>query len=447
MAAPTGSRLDNTLKTLDCRAAAAQILAAVCGEGQSLERQLARLEPSVRERDRALLRELCYGSLRRHPLLSALLTPLLRKPFKERDLDIEQLLIIGAYQILFTRIPEHAAISSVVEACRALRKEWATGLVNGVLRNLQRSQADLLNKLPEPAKQAHPHWLWQRLRKAWPEQVEAVFAANNDYPPMCLRVNQQRTTRAAYLEQLGASAIEAQPCAIAEQGVRLNTPADVATLPGFGDGAVSVQDEAAQLAAPLLQLEAGQRVLDACCAPGGKTGHILEQQPALSELWALDNAPERLKRVADNLRRLGLSAHLLTGDATQPQPWWDGKTFDRILLDAPCSGTGVIRRHPDIKLLRTPDDIVQLAALQRQLLDALWPLLAPGGLLLYATCSILPEENTQVLEKFLAETPDARELPIAADWGLAQTVGRQLLPGIGACDGFYYARLSKNVIG
>jgi len=427
---------------LDCRAAAAQVLAAVCAQGQSLERQLARLEPAVRERDRALLRELCYGSLRRHPQLSALVRPLLRKPFKERDRDIEQLLIVGAYQILFTRIPAHAALNSAVEACRALRKEWATGLVNGVLRNLQRSGAAALDDLPPAAAQAHPEWLWQRLRAAWPEQADAVFAANNEHPPMCLRVNRRRATRESYLDALSAAGIEADPCTLADSGIRLRTPRDISALPDFDAGSASVQDEAAQLAAPLLQAEPGQRVLDACCAPGGKTGHLLEQQPDL-DLWALDSVPERLDRVAANLNRLQLHARLIAGDATRPATWWDGKHFDRILLDAPCSGTGVIRRHPDIKLLRTAADIVQLAALQLQLLQALWPLLAPGGVLLYATCSILPEENTQVLERFLALTPDAREFPIAADWGLAQPVGRQLLPGANACDGFYYARLRK----
>jgi len=428
---------------LDCRAACAQILAAVCNQGQSLERQLARVEPNVRERDRSLLRELCYGSLRRHPQLSALVTPLLRKPFKEKDGDIEQLLVIGAYQILFTRIPPHAAISSVVEACRALRKEWATGLVNGVLRNVQRDSAALLAKLPAAAADAHPEWLWQRIRRAWPEQAAAVFAANNEHPPMCLRVNRLQGTRANYLAQLGAAGIEADACDFAGDGVRLRAPCDILSLPGFADGAASVQDEAAQLAAPLLQLEPGLRVLDACCAPGGKTGHLLESQPDIAELWALDSVEERLRRVADNLRRLRLQARLVAGDATQPQPWWDGQRFDRILVDAPCSGTGVIRRHPDIKQLRSEADIAKLAELQWRLLQALWPLLNPSGILLYATCSILPDENTQLLEKFLADKPDAGELPIDADWGLAQPVGRQLLPGSGGCDGFYYARLVK----
>ncbi len=428
---------------LECRAAAAQIIAAVCTEGQSLERQLARLEPSVRERDRALLRELCYGSLRWHPQLAALIKPQLQKPLKKADADIEQLLIVGAYQLLHTRIPAHAAIDTAVEASRALKKKWAAGLINAVLRKLQREQQTLLEQLPEAAGRAHPRWLWQRFQAAWPQQIESIAAANNHYPPMCLRVNSLQSTRDNYLQMLEASTIVATACALSADGIRLHEPVDVSRLPQFADGAVSVQDEAAQLAAVLLDAQPQQRVLDACCAPGGKTCHILERQPQLRELVALDIDATRLQRVESNLRRLQLQARTLAGDAATPQMWWDNELFERILLDAPCSGTGVIRRHPDIKLLRTESDIVQLAELQFQLLTALWPLLANGGVLLYATCSILPEENTRVLERFLAATDDARELLIEAEWGVAQPVGRQLLPSLDGCDGFYYARLQN----
>jgi 16S rRNA (cytosine967-C5)-methyltransferase len=311
------------------------------------------------------------------------------------------------------------------------------------LRNLQRSAPALLDKHAPAAANAHPDWLWQRLQHDWPQQADAIASANNAHPPMCLRINQTRTSVADYLAQLEAHGIGVETCTWAEGGIRLKTPLDVAALPGFADGLVSVQDEAAQLAAPLLAVEAGQRVLDACCAPGGKTGHILESQPQLAELWALDSSADRLRRVADNLARLQVSARLLTGDARSPDAWWDGQLFDRILLDAPCSGTGVIRRHPDIKLLRTAADITQLAALQHQLLDALWPLLAVGGVLVYATCSVLPEENTEVLADFLQTTPTAIEWPIEAGWGAPQPVGRQLLPTVDGCDGFFYARLRK----
>jgi 16S rRNA (cytosine967-C5)-methyltransferase len=297
--------------------------------------------------------------------------------------------------------------------------------------------------LPEAAGRAHPNWLWQRFRAAWPQQIESIAAANNHYPPMCLRVNTLQTTRDNYLQTLETNSVAATACTLSDDGIRLIEPVDVGQLPQFADGAVSVQDEAAQLAAVLLDAQSQQRVLDACCAPGGKTCHILERQPQLRELVALDIDATRLHRVESNLQRLQLQARTLAGDAATPQSWWDNEPFERILLDAPCSGTGVIRRHPDIKLLRTESDIVQLAELQFQLLTALWPLLANGGVLLYATCSILPEENTHVLERFLAATDDARELAIEAEWGVAQPVGRQLLPSLDGCDGFYYARLQK----
>jgi 16S rRNA (cytosine967-C5)-methyltransferase len=427
----------------DCRALAANAVAAVAGRGQSLGGQLALAERSVKPRDRALLRELCYGTLRWHPQLAALIKPLLAKPFKAKDSDVLALLLVGAYQLLHTRIPDHAALAATVEAARAMGKGWATGLINGVLRNLQRQASALLEKLDPAAAAAHPEWLWQRLHRDWPAQAASIATANNGHPPMCLRVNAGHTDIATYLAQLAEQGIAATRCIAASGGIRLNTPCDVESLPGFGDGVVSVQDEAAQLAAPLLAVEPGQRVLDACCAPGGKTGHILESQPQLGELWALDSSADRLRRVEENLRRLGGAARLIAGDARATADWWDGVPFDRILLDAPCSGSGVIRRHPDIKLLRTAADISQLAALQRQLLDALWPLLAIGGVLVYATCSVLPEENSDVIAAFIGATPTAEAWSIDADWGLPQAVGRQLLPAIDGSDGFFYARLRK----
>lgn len=427
---------------LDCRAAAAQVLAAVTGAGDSLERALARVEPAVRERDRALLRELCYGSLRWQVQLAALIKPLLQKPLKARDSDIEQLLVVGAYQLLHTRIPPHAAINSAVEASRPLQKKWAAGLINAVLRTVQRESAERLAQLAPAQRDAHPPWLWERLRAAWPQQADQIFAANNDYPPLCLRVNKQRCERDAYLQGLIEKGIAATACELSAAGIRLEQACGVEALPGFGAGQVSVQDEAAQLAAELLDVQPHQRVLDACCAPGGKTAHILETAPS-AQLWALDVSSERLRRVSENLARLQLQATVIAGDALAPQAWWDGVPFDRILLDAPCSGTGVIRRHPDIKLLRTPADIAQLAALQGRLLATLWPLLAPGGVLLYATCSVMPAENTGVVENFCAAHAEAELVPLAATWGIAQPAGRQLLPTKQGCDGFYYALLRK----
>lgn len=426
---------------LDCRAAAAQILAAVAA-GETLDRVIARIEPAVRERDRALLRELCYGSLRWHVQLSALIEPLLQKPLKARDIDIEQLLIVGAYQLLHTRIPAHAAINSAVEASRHLQKKWAAGLINAVMRKLQRESDERIAQLKPAQRDAHPQWFWETICTAWPHHAEQIFAANNAHPPMCLRVNSLRKSRDGYQQILSEQGIAATACDWSTSGTRLEHPCAVDALPGFSDGDVSVQDEAAQLAAFLLDVQPQQRVLDACCAPGGKTAHILETQPA-AQMWALDVSSERLQRVTANLSRLNLRANVIAGDALTPASWWDNTAFDRILLDAPCSGTGVIRRHPDIKLLRTPTDIEQFAALQMQLLKTLWPLLAARGYLLYATCSVMPKENTEVIEQFCATHTDAEHIPITAEWGIAQPRGRQLLPAINGCDGFYYALLRK----
>lgn len=432
------------MSELDCRAAAAHILAAVVA-GETLDRVIARVEPSVRERDRALLRELCYGSLRWHVQLAALIKPLLQKPLKARDSDIEQLLVVGAYQLLHTRIPAHAAINSVVEASRHLQKNWAAGLINAVMRKIQRESEERLAQLAPSQRTAHPQWFWETIRKAWPHSAEPIFAANNAHPPMCLRVNSLRSGRDEYLQLLSAQGINASACEVSVSGLTLEQPCAVDALPGFNDGVVSVQDEAAQLAAFLLDVQSNQRVLDACCAPGGKTAHILETQPS-AQMWALDVSSERLQRVTANLARLNLSAKIIAGDALTPTLWWDGVAFDRILLDAPCSGTGVIRRHPDIKLLRTPTDIDQFAAVQTQLLETLWPLLAPRGYLLYATCSVMPKENTEVVEQFCATHAEAEHITIEAEWGVAQPAGRQLLPAVNGSDGFYYALLRKRDI-
>lgn len=432
------------MSELDCRAAAAHILAAVVA-GETLDRVVARVEPSVRERDRALLRELCYGSLRWYVQLAALIKPLLQKPLKARDSDIEQLLVVGAYQLLHTRIPAHAAINSVVEASRHLQKNWAAGLINAVMRKIQRESEERLAQLTPSQRTAHPQWFWETIRKAWPHSAEPIFAANNAHPPMCLRVNSLRSGRDEYLQLLSAQGINASACEVSVSGLTLEQPCAVDALPGFNDGVVSVQDEAAQLAAFLLDVQSNQRVLDACCAPGGKTAHILETQPS-AQMWALDVSSERLQRVTANLARLNLSAKIIAGDALTPTLWWDGVAFDRILLDAPCSGTGVIRRHPDIKLLRTPTDIDQFAALQTHLLETLWPLLAPRGYLLYATCSVMPKENTEVVERFCATHAEAEHITIEAEWGVAQPAGRQLLPAVNGSDGFYYALLRKRDI-
>lgn len=425
----------------DSRAQAALALLAVRG-GRSLDQALLAADRGVSERDRGLLRELCYGSLRWYPELEALVNGRLQRPLKARDAVLRELLIVGAYQLLHLAMPPHAALSSTVDACRELQRPWARGLVNAVLRSLQREGLELRTALPEHARAAHPEWLYHVLRQAWPEESAELLAANNQRPPMCLRVNRRQGSRADYLEALRTGGQQAEPCLLAADGIRLREPCPVEALPGFDSGRVSVQDEASQLAAPLLTLQPGMRVLDACCAPGGKTGHLLECEPGL-RLLAIDRVERRLQRVRENLARLDLYAELRAADIAAPETWWDGEPFAAILLDAPCSGTGVIRRHPDIKLLRRGRDIPALAARQGQMLDALWPCLAQGGELLYTTCSVLPEENEVVVAAFLARTADAEQLPITGDWGVSRPAGRQLLTAPGGPDGFYFAHLRR----
>ena len=421
--------------------ALAAVLAGRASLGSSLPEQLAKVEP----RDRALAQDLAFGTARWQPRLSLLAEKLLQKPFKAGDRDLEALLLIGLYQLFHTRIPAHAAIGETVGCVDKLKKSSAKGLLNAVLRRAQREYDSLLPALEHDpaARLAHPRWLQKALKARWPQQWEAIASANNLHPPLILRVNRRQSSRDAYLADLAAAGIEAVPCTFSADGIRLLEPQDVTALPGFAAGRLSVQDEAAQLAAELLELAPGQRVLDACAAPGGKTCHLLEREPGLAEVVALDADAGRLERVQQNLTRLGLTARTLAADGRAVADWWDGTPFQRILLDAPCSATGVIRRHPDIKLTRQASDIPPLVQLQGELLDALWPTLEVGGILVYATCSVLPEENSDNLAAFLARTPGARELDIPAPWGLAQPHGRQLLPQPDGHDGFYYAKLIK----
>jgi 16S rRNA (cytosine967-C5)-methyltransferase len=427
------------------RLAAARALAAVLAGKASLASSLPSQLERVSDRDKGLVQELAFGTARWQPRLSALALALLSKPFRKADQDIEALLLIGLYQLLYTRIPAHAAIAETVGCATALKKPWAKGLLNAVLRRAQREAETLLPTLEKDpvVLTAHPRWLQKSLKAFWPDDWLAICEANNSHPPFTLRVNQRVSSRAEYLAQLIDCDIAGQPTPFSQDGITLTTPCDVTALPGFSEGAVSVQDEAAQLAAELLILEPEQRVLDACCAPGGKTCHILERQPQLREVVAIDLEPQRLERVKENLTRLKLNATLIAGDARATEQWWDGQHFQRILLDAPCSATGVIRRHPDIKLTRQDDDIAALAQLQGELLDALWPTLAENGILLYATCSTLPTENTEVIAAFLQRTSNAQELRFSATFGKEQPHGQQLLAQVGGHDGFYYARLIK----
>jgi 16S rRNA (cytosine967-C5)-methyltransferase len=412
-------------------------------EGHSLSTLLPHSFQSLAPERRALAQELCYGTLRWSPRLQALLDLLLDKPLKAKESDIHSLLLLGLYQLAYMEIPAHAAVSETVAVTALLNKGWAKGLVNAVLRRFQRERQALEAKIGHDpvAVSAHPAWLLSLLQQAWPQEWQAIVDANNQRPPMALRVNRSRTSRADYLQALQAEGLAAEPSVHAPDALLLERPVNVDQLPGFACGEVSVQDSAAQLAALLVAPQPGMRVLDACAAPGGKTGHLLEICSDI-ELIALDIEKKRLARVEENLLRLGLKARLIAADASSTV-WWDGKPFDRILLDAPCSASGVIRRHPDIKLLRQSEDIPQLVALQAAILEALWPMLRPGGMLVYATCSVLPQENAGQLANFLANHDDAKERPIEAGWGQIAEVGRQILPDQDRMDGFYYACIEK----
>ena len=431
------------------RALAANTLVQVIDRGQSLSQCLpVAIQQLVDSQEAGLLQELCYGSLRWYLRLQAIAERLLQRPFKQRDRDIHCLILVGLYQLLYMDKPAHAVVNETVAACDQLDKSWARGVVNAVLRNSQRRHSELEKMLAkkDSTATAHPDWLFKALQSDWPDDSPAIVEANNQRPPMTLRVNRQKNSANEYLqllEEQGLSASDLPGCADA---IALSEAVRVENLPGFSTGYVSVQDAAAQFTAHLLDAQAGDRVLDACAAPGGKTCHILERQANVQELIALDIAADRLERIKENLTRLQLQASLVAADAADTESWWDGRLFQRILLDAPCSATGVIRRHPDIRVLRRASDIEPLVQLQQQLLRALWSILAPGGVLLYATCSVLLRENVQQLQTFMNNQTDCTLLPIDLPVGRAMAVGWQILPGEGGMDGFYYALLQKAVV-
>ncbi|MCI0516949.1 MAG: 16S rRNA (cytosine(967)-C(5))-methyltransferase RsmB [Woeseiaceae bacterium] len=429
------------------RATAATVVERVVRDGRTLDSALS--EVQVAESEMPLLRMLCYGTIRYHWRLRAQLAALLDRPLKTRDRVIESLLAIGLFQLTDTRVPDHAAVSMTVEAARVLRRPAYAGLINAVLRNFRRKSPVIASN--EEAELNHPQWLIDTIRSDWPDDWRAIVNANNERAPMWLRVNARQTTAEDYvgLMQLAENMPEARMLPGFEQALCLEHPVDVERLPGFLDGRVSVQDAAAQIAAPWLLAEGGRRILDACAAPGGKTGHLLELAAGDAAVTALDADEERLQPLKDNLRRLRLNATVVCADASNPEDWWDGEAFDRILVDAPCSATGVIRRHPDIRLLRRASDIAGLARQQGALLNALWPLLAPGGRLLYVTCSVLQEENDSVVQEFLGLHPDAVENTVLPNYNIRdlmrrKALGFQVLPGSAGLDGFYYACLDKD---
>lgn len=432
------------MRVLSVRARAALLLSMLTKQNGSLSTLLGR-NSETSPQDQALLQEICFGTCRWYFQLDALLSQLLVKPMKSKDSDIRCLLLIGLYQLHYLRVPDYAVVNESVAACKEFGKDWAKGLINAVLRGFIRDSAALFETIENDiaAQTAHPMWLVGKLRKAWPDAYLDILAANNERPPMTLRVNARTNTRQEYLTALDANGITARAGLLADSCIYLEKPTAVDNLPDFHEGSVSVQDEASQLIPSLLELEPGLRVLDACAAPGGKTCHMLESERSLSSVLALDLDDRRLDRLRENLGRLKLDAEIIAADAGELSSWWNGEPFDRILLDAPCSATGIIRRHPDIKILRQPDDVKKLVELQLDLLKRLWETLKPGGLLLYSTCSVLPEENSKIVQQFVQQFADAKHEEIHAQWGVECAYGRQLHPSVDGNDGFYFARLRK----
>ena len=420
------------------RAICAQAIFNVLEDGQSLSTALTLSSHKIAEKDRALVQEICFGVMRVLPELNFYIHTLMSKVLTGKNRVLHYLLLVGIYQILYTRIPEHAAVGETVNAVNDLKKSALKGLVNGVLREFLRQQASLQQKFIQDNKQQtsqtlHPSWLLNRLKQAYPQQWQNIINANNQKPPMWLRVNLNHYSVSEYQQLLAEQQIESEAFADLPCAIRLLSPVNVTKLPYFAEGAVTVQDLSAQYAAYLLAPKNGEQILDMCAAPGGKTTHILEIAPK-ANLLAVDVDASRAKRIEENLARLKQVAEVKVGDGLTPEKWCSGRQFDRILLDSPCSATGVIRRHPDIKWLRRDSDIAQLTELQHAILTNIWSYLKTDGTLVYATCSILPDENKLQIERFLKENSNA------------QLVGdmKQFLPTAQGGDGFFYAVLKKS---
>ena len=431
---------------MQSRAVASQILSKVFEDHQSLSTLIPiELDVMTDQQERAFAQALCYGVLRHYDSLNFILGMLLDKKFKKKDGDIRALILIGLYQLDHMRTPDHAAVSATVESCKELKKQWAKNLINAILRRYQREHEKFSNLVADnaSARYEHPDWLLNKFKDEYPECWQSIIRENNLPPPMSLRVNSHVTNREHYLKKLEAAGIEGQASSLNGNGIVLTHPVSVDILPDFSEGHISVQDLAAQLAIPLLDPKPGERILDACSAPGGKLAHLLENMPTLDEAVAIEIEPHRFKKLVSTLDRIRLKATLIQNDARAPNNWWDNKPFDRMLIDAPCSASGVIRRHPDIKYLRTPENIQNATVLQAEILNALWPLLKKGGKLLYITCSIFKAENDDQIAAFINKHHDVKAIPIQASWGKATRYGRQILPGENAMDGFYYAQLYK----
>ena len=432
------------------RSLAAHAVARVLREGVTLDAALKDALAAVDPKLQPSVRSLGYGAVRGYFRHEALLGKLLSAPVRSLDLLVRALLSVALYELEDARTPDYAVVDAAVECAKATDAKRAAGLINAVLRRYLRERQALDREIASKPAQRHaaPIWLADRLRADWPVRWTQLLAAGDSQAPMWLRVNPRLASTADYLDTLRNSGIEARAEPRVAQAIVLDSPRDVHELPGFSAGVVSVQDLGAQCVAFPLALKRGQRVLDACAAPGGKTALIAEREPQLAKLVAVDIDPKRLDRVRENLSRGNLSAEIIAGDAAAPNGWWDGVLFDRILLDAPCSALGVIRRHPDIRLRKSPSDIDKLPALQGRLLRAAWKLLVPGGRLVYATCTMTRSENRGVIGDFLGSMPGASAIA-AESWegwpgfGEADEFGRQILAGEAGADGFYYAALSK----
>jgi 16S rRNA (cytosine967-C5)-methyltransferase len=429
----------SSLAGVAVRVLAARTLDAVMHRGRSLKADLAATLPQISDmRDRALLEAICFSALRQRARYDAALRTWLQKPLGPRDGELRALLFAGFAQIDVLQLPPHAALSATVEATRALGRPHQAGMVNAVLRRAQREGFP-----PADPAALWPAWLRKQVIDDWAEQADAIFAASAQTAPLWLRINRRMGTRERYLERLAEAGIEAAPSPVLPDAVRVDTPVAVAALPGFAQGEVSIQDAAAQAVADALSPPSGAYLLDACAAPGGKAAHLLERDPSL-RLLALDVDRRRLDRVRETLTRVGADAQTQVADAGEPGAWWDGRSFDAVLLDAPCSATGIVRRQPDVLLHRRPEDIVALVALQARLLDAVWLTLKPGGVLVYATCSLLKAENQAQVAAFLSRTADAQPEELDTNFGRLSGAGRQRLPGEDGMDGFFYARITKH---
>jgi len=419
--------------------------------GQSLSAVQVRIIDALEDkRDRGLTNEIVNGVLRWRWQLEFFTSKLLAKALKKKDIDVQLILLMALYELKECRTPDYAIINDAVELSRKAGKKWAAGLVNAVLRRFTREKEGLIESMRDgQAIYSHPRWLLEKIKADWPENWKQILDANNQRPAFWLRVNQKHYQVEDYQKQLTENDIESQlsvfPNQIAVSALKLSQGLDVRTLPGFADGAVSVQDVGAQLVAELLNATGKARVLDLCAAPGGKTCHLLERYDEIEKVMAVEIDESRMTRVSENLQRLKLEsrAELIVADASEYREWWSGEKFERILIDAPCSASGVIRRHPDIKTLRRESDITPLVELQASILNAAWQMLATGGELLYVTCSVFKDENQNQIQAFLSRNKDAAEIKIDADWGKICDYGRQLLPGEFDADGFYFCRLKK----